>query len=528
MNFPFRRTDRNGMKHPISKKTNINEPNIRNKIYFLKSLSTKSITMFCLAPLITTLVFSLSTFATNNNASNSNNNGSSNAILNSTTMSSDAFLNGVENVPKEGAVRNIILLIGDGMGDSEITIARNYEVGAGGQLFMDKLPFKGAVTTYSVEESDPSISNYVPDSASAGTAWSTGEKTSNGRISTSPSTDRDLKTILELAQENGLHTGIVTTAELTDATPAVLASHTSDRDCQGPSDSETIELCPQDRKATGGTGSIAEQMVDHHVDVLLGGGKQWFVQTNDAGTHANQTVIDSAKFQGYSVITTASELADLQSLENNATNVTKVLDLFAPGNMNMSWTGEAAAPYPGSGPQTCQEDQRPSNEPSLSNMTSKAIDLLDNASSGQEKGFFLQIESASIDKRDHDAEPCQQIGETIAFDNAIKDALDFASSNSDTLVIVTADHAHTSQIIPMPEEQNHPGGFSTLITKEGANMTINYATSPFDQGFTDQDHTGSQVSIATQGPYSNHFTGLMDQTEIFDMMKEALFGNNIK
>ena len=161
-------------------------------------------------------------------------------------------------------------------------------------------------------------------------------------------------------------------------------------------------------------------------------------------------------------------------------------------------------------------------------MTSKAIDLLDNASSGQEKGFFLQIESASIDKRDHDAEPCQQIGETIAFDNAIKDALDFASSNSDTLVIVTADHAHTSQIIPMPEEQNHPGGFSTLITKEGANMTINYATSPFDQGSTDQDHTGSQVSIATQGPYSNHFTGLMDQTEIFDMMKEALFGNNIK
>ena len=93
-------------------------------------------------------------------------------------------------------------------------------------------------------------------------------------------------------------------------------------------------------------------MVDHHVDVLLGGGKQWFVQTIDAGTHANQTVIDSAKFQGYSVITTASELADLQSLENNATNVTKVLGLFAPGNMNMSWTGEAAVSL---------SRQRPSN-----------------------------------------------------------------------------------------------------------------------------------------------------------------------
>ena len=185
-------------------------------------------------------------------------------------MSSDAFLNGVDNVTSEGAVRNVILLIGDGMGNSEITIARNYEVGADGRLVMDTFPFTGAVTTYAVEESNSSIPNYVTDSAASGTAWSTGEKTSNGRISTTPSTDKDLRTILELAQENGFHTGIVTTAELTDATPAVLASHVSDRDCQGPSDSETMELCPQDRKATGGPGSIAEQMVDHHVDMLLG------------------------------------------------------------------------------------------------------------------------------------------------------------------------------------------------------------------------------------------------------------------
>jgi alkaline phosphatase len=527
MNFSFRRTDRDDVKHPSSKKANINGPIIRNKIYSLKSLLTKSITMFFLVLLITIPVSSLSTFATNN-VNTSNNNGSNNAILNSTTMSSDALLNGVGNVTNEGAVRNVILLIGDGMGDSEITIARYYEMGAGGKLVMDTLPFKGAVTTYSVEESNSSLPNYVPDSASTGTAWSTGEKTSNGRISTTPSTDQDLSTILELAQENGFHTGIVTTAELTDATPAVLASHVNDRDCQGPSDSETMELCPQDRKATGGPGSIAEQMVDHHVDVLLGGGKQRFDQTIDAGNFANQTVIDSAKSQGYSLITNASELANLQSLENNGTNSTKVLGLFAPGNMNMSWTGEAAAPYPGSGPQTCQENQRPPNEPSLSNMTSKAIDLLDKASSGQENGFFLQVEGASIDKRDHDAEPCQQIGETIAFDNAVKDALDFASSNPNTLVIVTADHAHTSQIIPLPEEQNHPGGFSTLVTKDGANMTINYATSPFYQGSTDQDHTGSQVSIMTQGPHAENFTGLIDQAEIFGILKGALLDNNTK
>ena len=138
------------------------------------------------------------------------------------------------------------------------------------------------------------------------------------------------------------------------------------------------------------------------------------------------------------------------------------------------------------------ENQRPPNEPSLSNMTSKAIDLLDKASSGQEKGFFLQVEGASIDKLDHDAEPCEQIGETIAFDNAIKEALDYASFHPDTLVIVTADHSYTSQIIPTPKEQNHPGFYSTLITKDGANMTINYATSPFGES---QDHTGSLVIL---------------------------------
>ena len=82
-------------------------------------------------------------------------------------------------------------------------------------------------------------------------------------------------------------------------------------------------------KQQGGPGSIAEQMVDHNVDILLGGGEQRFNQTIDAGTYSNQTVIDSAKSQGYSVITTASELADLQSLENNATNSTSAWSFFS-------------------------------------------------------------------------------------------------------------------------------------------------------------------------------------------------------
>jgi alkaline phosphatase len=87
-----------------------------------------------------------------------------------------------------GRARNVILFIGDGMGDSEITIARNYHLGAAGRLNMDTLPLTGAYTTYAIEESDPSLPNYVTDSAASGTGWATGQKTSNGRISTQAGT----------------------------------------------------------------------------------------------------------------------------------------------------------------------------------------------------------------------------------------------------------------------------------------------------------------------------------------------------
>jgi alkaline phosphatase/streptomycin-6-phosphatase len=140
-----------------------------------------------------------------------------------------------------GEARNVILLIGDGMGDFEITIARNYHLGAAGTFAMDTLPNTGAYTTYSVQEDDPETPDYVPDSAPTATAWSTGQKTSNGRISTTPGTDEDIPTILELTQEAGKRTGNVTTSEVTDATPAVLMSHVSKRGCKGPE--ETAEDC---------------------------------------------------------------------------------------------------------------------------------------------------------------------------------------------------------------------------------------------------------------------------------------------
>src|SRR5258708_23463414 len=114
-----------------------------------------------------------------------------------------------------GRAKNIILFIGDGMGDSEITAARNYQVGAAGRLALDTLPFTGSATTYSLQEDDPSKPDYVTDSAAGGTAWATGKKTSNGRISTSAKPDRPFKTILALGKEAGDHTRNISPARPT-------------------------------------------------------------------------------------------------------------------------------------------------------------------------------------------------------------------------------------------------------------------------------------------------------------------------
>jgi alkaline phosphatase/streptomycin-6-phosphatase len=310
----------------------------------------------------------------------------------------------------------------------------------------------------------------------------------------------------------------VSTAELTDATPAVLDSHINDRGCQGPAD---MANCVPSKKENGGPGSIAEQSVDHHVNVLLGGGRQRFAQTITGGPHAGKTVIQSAELQGYKVVTDAANL--------DAVNGPRVLGLFNNGNMSLEWNGLIAAPSPGSGlpgGQTCEENQRPSNEPSLAAMTAKAIDLLDDEdapwNSRRSRGFFLQVEGASIDKQDHVEAPCQQIGETIAFDRAIRVGLEFARRHPDTLIVITADHAHTSQIVPVPSatDTSRPGALSTLLTKvDRSLMTVNYGTRAHG---TSQDHTGSEVRIVAQGPQAARIVGTTNQTDLFHTIARAL------
>lgn len=416
-----------------------------------------------------------------------------------------------------GHARNVILFIGDGMGDSEITIARNYVRGAAGRLAMDTLPLTGEYTTYSVQEDNPSLPDYVTDSAAAGTGWATGHKTSNGRISTSPSTDQDYRTILELAQQAGYGTGDVTTARLTDATPAVLAAHVTSRSCEGPLDMST---CPNDRKSNGGAGSIAEQEVQHRVDVLFGGGNDKFSQRIRSGPFTGRTVTQQAQALGYQVITDQAQFSTTQP-------GTKVLGLFGEGTLPTQWSGPEAFPYqPGSNsnnPAQCTipNPDLPASQPSLARMTNQAVQLLDAQQAGQDKGFFLQVEGASIDKQDHAENPCAQIGETNDFDRSVAVGRAYAALHPGTLVVVTADHGHTSQITytDQTDSSHSPGQFLTLTTHDGAPMTVNYGTNVFHQS---QTHTGTQVRIAAEGPQAANVLGVIDQTDLFTIMARAL------
>ncbi|WP_231988259.1 alkaline phosphatase [Nakamurella panacisegetis] len=408
---------------------------------------------------------------------------------------------------KGGKARNVILLIGDGMGDSEITIARNYAKGAAGRLSMDSLPLTGAYTTYSVQKDNPSLPDYVTDSAASGTGWATGHKSYNGAISVLPS-GKDVPTVLELARKAGYATGDVTTAELQDATPAVLGAHVVNRDCKGPA--ATLKLCPQNAKQYGGKGSIAEQLVQTRPDVLLGGGKKYFDETIAAGTFTGKTVLQQAQSAGYQVVTDANGLA-------NVSWTKPILGTFAAGNMDLEYVGPTPTST-GTVPSTCQVNAaRANTQPHLSAMAHTAISVLDRKSGGKSKGFFLQIEGASIDKQDHAANPCGQIGETVEFDKAVATALRYQKSHPDTLVVVTADHGHTSQIVEAGSVT--PGLTATLVTKDGADMTISYGTAPAGSS---QEHTGTQVRIAAGGPQAANVLGVTDQTELFYTMTRAL------
>jgi len=360
-----------------------------------------------------------------------------------------------DNKPKNA--KNIILLIGDGMGYTHVTAARERFYGAAGMLNLQQADATGQVSTYAVRP-DSTLPDLVTDSASAATAWSSGIKTYNAAIGVD-AFGKVVPTLMEQAKAAGMRTGNVSTAEITDATPAGMFSHALRRGCQGPTYS--AKACNPDNKPTPDpvvVTPIAEQIARNGTaDVIFGGGLARFEPADE----------QAMKAQGYQVLgsfgdpavgtdngqqTAATQrIATRADLE--AANAAKVIGLFNRGNLTVE-KSKAEAPA----------DAAIRQEPSLPEYTAKAIQLLsagqsdgqsdgqrDGQSDGQSdgngnnkagagKGFLLQVEGALIDKRSHANDAAQTLLEVKAFDDAVKVAKDFAAKDGNTLVITTADH----------------------------------------------------------------------------------------
>jgi len=223
-------------------------------------------------------------------------------------------------------------------------------------------------------------------------------------------------TLLELAKKAGKATGDVSTAALQDATPAAVFAHVTNRRCYGPK--ATTKKCPKNAIENGGLGSITEQMLKVRADVMLGGGAKRFTETVTAGQWKDKALHDVAVSEGFNIVT------DLDSLKavKAANQKQPLLGLFSKGNMPVRWKGPKASHY-GNIDQAAVKCEinaaRTASIPTLADMTEKAINLLNT----NKNGFFLQVEGASIDKREHRANPCGQIGETVDLDEAVQKAL---------------------------------------------------------------------------------------------------------
>ena len=431
---------------------------------------------------------------------------------------------------------NVILIIGDGMDDSQITIARNYLVGSRSKLLVDKLPLRSAVQVLTVDEDNPQQPLYVADSANSATSIATGAITSPGRIGTTAASDKDVINLVELVKQHSIKVGLVTTASITDATPASFYAHVNDRGCENPSAMVDFEKyaglivdCSQDLKANGGLGSISEQLIISGVDVALGGGMKHFTPDAEGST---LSVLALAKEAGYTVIENADQLA--------GNHGGKLLGLFSPSTMPVRWYGEdgrtaekpktsfmnlfhpmlGSVTYPE--PMICEDNPDYAGMPSLASMSEVALAELTNDA---QTPFFLMIESASIDKQAHERKACGSIGELQQLDEALAVALKFADTNPDTLILVTADHGHAAQILSertiydvLDLPIHSPGQVARITTPEGAVMTVNYATN----NFVSEEHTGVNVPLLSNSVGVGKIPGMITQPEIFNIIKDYL------
>ncbi|MEH6607525.1 MAG: alkaline phosphatase, partial [Pseudomonadales bacterium] len=381
---------------------------------------------------------------------------------------------------------------------------------------------------------------YVADSANTATTMATGVITSRGRIATSAGSDNDLTTIVELAHANGYKTGVVTTASVTDATPASFAAHIGLRFCENPDamvnvTSHDIVLgdCSQDLKKNGGKGSISEQLAESDLDVILGGGSKHFAPQAEG---QSITVSQLAEKNGFLIVENPQELTNA----NKDGKAKRLLGLFSPSTMPVKLQGQdgraAEEPEPSllnslhhylgdvTLPEVmnCEANPAFSAIPTLKQMTDAALLHL---SQDNDKGFFLMIESASIDKQSHERKPCGSIGELEQLNESLASALKFAATHPRTLILVTADHAQAAQLIPnvslfekFPIPTYTPGKLARIHTPEGSIMAVNYATTNFQM----EEHTGANVPLFSNDEGKDLVPSFVQQTQLFEIMSDYL------
>ncbi len=373
---------------------------------------------------------------------------------------------------KSDRVKNVILLIGDGMSFNQFSIARIKGAGLDGKLYMEKLPVTGIMRTHSAN-------NIVTDSAASGTALACGIKTNNKMLGVAPD-ETKYKTILEAAKENKMATGLVVTSRITHATPACFAAHVRHRDMER---------------------RIAPQLIENEkVNVLFGGGRDYFLpRTVPGGRRRDErNLIEEAQQAGYSYIENKEQLRTAKG--------PYVLGLFQIGSLIIK-----------------------EPEPSLAELTKKAIEILDVKeqerktfleniitgilnllffeSSDGEPGFFMMVEGSQIDWACHDYDADRVIRLTLLFDLAVKEAIDFAVKDKHTLVIVTADH--------------ETSGLTITEAENGEDLELLWAVDRQHKRGT-SGHSGQPVAVFAFGPGAEIFSGVYDNTDIPKKIAEVM------
>lgn len=265
--------------------------------------------------------------------------------------------------------KNVILMIGDGMGLSQVSAGLTVN---GGHLYLENFKHAGFSKTQSSD-------NYITDSAAGGTALSSGQKTYNGAIGVNPE-KAPVKTILEMAEDKGMSTGLVSTSAITHATPASFIAHRGSRNSYE---------------------DIASDFLNTDVDVFIGGGYKHFAQRKD-----QRDLTKDLQAKGYQVLRNMDEIAKVKS--------GKLAGLTADEH----------------------NEAYPLRKMSLPLSTTTALNIL----SQNKKGFFIMVEGSQIDFGGHANNTIYIVNEMLDFDEAIGKALEFAAKDGETLIVVTADH----------------------------------------------------------------------------------------